>query len=174
MRTVVQRVRRAEVRLGESGEVLCRIQHGLCVLVGVGVGDTEEDAAWLVDKIAGLRVFPDVTVDRGIDAPGDGKEGPMNRSVGDVSGALLLVSQFTLYGDCRKGRRPSFTDAMPPGPAEALYDHFVALARRTGLSVAAGRFRAMMQVELVNDGPVTLVIDSRERGARAPQHKPGT
>ena len=153
MRAVVQRVRRAEVRLQEDGSTLGRIDRGLAVLLGIGAGDERKDAAWLAAKIADLRVFPD-----------EGKEadGGMNRSVRDVGGAILLVSQFTLYGDCRKGRRPSFTDAMAPGPAEALYGEAVELFRQTGVPVAQGRFRAMMDVELVNDGPVTLLLDSRQ------------
>lgn len=150
MRAVVQRVARAEVRCRGSGEVLGRIGPGLAVLLGVGSGDTEAEAAWMADKIAGLRIFPD--------SAGGGN---MNRSVRDVGGAVLVVSQFTLYGDCRKGRRPSFTEAMPPGPAEALYQRVVALLEQTGLPVAQGRFGAMMEVELINDGPVTLLLDSR-------------
>jgi D-aminoacyl-tRNA deacylase len=147
MRAVVQRVTRAEVRV--EGEVLGRIERGLCVLVGAATDDTDDDARALVDKITGLRVFAD-------DA------GQMNRSLVEVGGGLLLVSQFTLLGDARKGRRPSFIDAMAPGPAEALYDRVVALARDTGLVIATGRFRADMQVELVNDGPVTILIDTKK------------
>lgn len=156
MRSVVQRVRRAEVRSQGDQSVLGRIDHGLVILLGIGQGDAEEDAAWMIDKIAGLRVFAD---------PAQSGEGDrnINRSVREVGGGLLIISQFTLFADCRKGRRPSFTDAMPPGPAEALYGRFVALARQTGLPVATGRFGAMMDVELVNDGPVTLWLDSRAR-----------
>lgn len=146
MRAVVQRVRQASVTI--AGDVVGKIDHGLLALVGAGHDDTRDDAKYLVDKIVGLRIFAD-------DA------GQMNRSVADVGGSLLLVSQFTLYGDVRKGRRPSFTDAMPPGPAEALYDEFVAIARTTNVPVATGRFRADMQVALVNDGPVTLLLDSK-------------
>jgi D-tyrosyl-tRNA(Tyr) deacylase len=120
----------------------------LVVLVGAGDDDTDEDAQLLADKIVGLRVFPD-------DA------GQMNRAAAEVGGGLLVVSQFTLLGDCRKGRRPSFAKAMAPGPAEALYEKFVALLRASGLPVETGRFRAMMEVELVNDGPVTLLLDSK-------------
>jgi D-tyrosyl-tRNA(Tyr) deacylase len=145
---VVQRVSRAEVRVGD--EVTGRIGAGLLALVGAGDDDTDEDVAYLVDKIVGLRIFPD-------------EAGNMNRSVVDVGGALLIVSQFTLYGDARKGRRPSFVKAMAPGPAEQLYDKFVAAARATGVPVQTGRFRAMMQVELVNDGPVTLLLDSKRQ-----------
>lgn len=148
MRAVVQRVSRAEVRNREDGQVLGQIGAGLAVLLGVGQGDTEADAAWMADKIAGLRIFADPS-------------GAMNRSVREVGGAILVVSQFTLYGDCRKGRRPSFTEAMPPQPAETLYRRAVALLEQTGLPVAQGRFGAMMEVELVNDGPVTLLLDSR-------------
>lgn len=147
MRAVVQRVSRAEVRV--DGEVVGRIGQGLLVLVGAGQGDSESDAAYLADKVLGLRIFSD-------------EAGQMNRALGEVGGALLVVSQFTLYGDCRKGRRPSFVEALAPEPAEALYRSFVERARQSGLPVETGRFRAMMQVELVNDGPVTLLVDSRK------------
>jgi D-tyrosyl-tRNA(Tyr) deacylase len=146
VRAVVQRVTRAEVRVGE--EVTGRIGAGLVALVAAGDDDTHDDVAYMVEKIAGLRIFAD-------DA------GNMNRSVVDVGGALLIVSQFTLFGDARKGRRPSFVKAMAPVPAEALYEQFVAAARATGVPVETGRFRAMMHVELVNDGPVTLLLDSK-------------
>ncbi|HEY2743670.1 MAG TPA: D-aminoacyl-tRNA deacylase [Polyangia bacterium] len=148
MRAVVQRVSRAEVRVG--GDVTGRIDHGLCVLVAAGDDDTDADLAYLVDKIVGLRIFAD-------------DEGNMNRSVVDVGGALLIVSQFTLYGDARKGRRPSFIKAMAPASAEPFYERFVAAVRATGVPVETGRFRAMMQVELVNDGPVTLLLDSKRQ-----------
>jgi D-tyrosyl-tRNA(Tyr) deacylase len=148
MRAVVQRVTRAEVRVGE--EVTGRISQGLVVLLGAGDDDTDEDLGYMVDKVVGLRIFADA-------------DGNMNRSVVDVGGALLIVSQFTLYGDARKGRRPSFIKAMAPGPAEQLYEKFVAAARATGVSVETGRFRAMMHVELVNDGPVTLLLDSKRQ-----------
>ncbi len=137
---------RAEVRVG--AEVTGRIGRGLVVLLGAGDDDTDADLGYMVDKVVGLRIFAD-------------DDGNMNRSVVDVGGALLIVSQFTLYGDARKGRRPSFVKAMPPGPAEQLYERFVAAARATGVPVETGRFRAMMDVELVNDGPVTLLIDSK-------------
>src|SRR5262245_37780987 len=153
MRAVVQRVRRAEVRSQEDGSVLGQIGRGLAVLLGIGNGDGRDDAAWLAEKIAGLRVFPD---------EGKEQDGGMNRSVRDVGGGILVVSQFTLYGDCRKGRRPSFTDAMAPGPAEALYGEAARLFQETGVPIEQGRFRAMMDVELVNDGPVTLLLDSRQ------------
>ena len=127
-----------------------RVGDGLCVLLGVGEEDTDKDLEYLVNKVVGLRVFED-------DA------GAMNRSVLEVDGELLVVSQFTLYGDCRKGRRPSFIKAMKPGPAEQLCLRFAARARELGVRrVAEGRFRAMMDVELVNSGPVTLLIDSRK------------
>jgi len=148
MRAVVQRVSRAEVRV--DGEVSGRIGVGLVVLVAAGDDDGDDDVAYLAEKIVGLRIFAD-------DA------GNMNRALMEVNGALLVVSQFTLYGDARKGRRPSFVKAMAPGPAEQLYEKFVAAVRRSGAPVETGRFRAMMQVELVNDGPVTLLLDSKKQ-----------
>jgi D-tyrosyl-tRNA(Tyr) deacylase len=147
MRACIQRVSEARVTIG--GEVTGRIQRGLVVLLGVGAGDGEADVNWLADKIIGLRVFED-------DA------GKMNRSLQEVGGAMLVVSQFTLYGDCRKGRRPSFTDAAAPELAEKLYDRFVARIREAGIDVATGRFREHMHVSLVNDGPVTLWIDAAD------------
>lgn len=131
-----------------DGAPVGRVGRGFVVLVGAGDDDTDDDAQALADKIVGLRVFPD-------DA------GQMNRALADVGGGLLVISQFTLLGDCRKGRRPSFAKAMAPGPAERLYEKFVALLRASGLAVETGRFRAMMEVELVNDGPVTLLLDSK-------------
>ncbi|WP_025323047.1 D-aminoacyl-tRNA deacylase [Deferrisoma camini] len=148
MRAVVQRVSRAEVRVG--GEPVGRIGRGFLVLVGVEPDDTEADAAYVADKVAGLRVFED-------------EAGRMNRDLAAVDGAVLLVSQFTLLGDCRKGRRPSFTAAAPPDLAEALYEDVADRLRRAGVPVATGRFRAEMEVELVNDGPVTLLLDSKRR-----------
>jgi D-tyrosyl-tRNA(Tyr) deacylase len=147
MRAVVQRVKRAEVRVG--GEVVGRVGPGQLVLLGAGQGDGPADVAWLVEKVVNLRIFED-------DA------GKMNRSLLDVAGGLLVVSQFTLYGDCRHGRRPSFTAALEPAAAAALCDEFVRQARALGVTVATGRFGAMMDVELVNDGPVTLLLDSRK------------
>jgi D-tyrosyl-tRNA(Tyr) deacylase len=144
---VVQRVSRAEVRV--DGESIGRIGRGLLALIGIEHADDEADAAYLVDKIVGLRIFSDAA-------------GNMNLGLADVGGALLLVSQFTLHGDCRKGRRPSFIGAMAPGPAEALYQRLVALAKKSGIPVETGRFRAMMDVELVNEGPVTLLLDSKK------------
>jgi len=146
MRAVVQRVSRAEVRVG--GASVGRIGPGLLVLVGAADDDGDQDVAYLADKVVGLRIFVD-------------ENGQMNRAVADVGGSVLVVSQFTLYGDCRKGRRPSFVKAMAPGPAEQLYEKFVQAVRASGVSVETGRFRASMEVELVNDGPVTLLVDSK-------------
>jgi D-tyrosyl-tRNA(Tyr) deacylase len=146
MRAVLQRVRRARVVVGE--EVTGAIGPGLLVLLGVAANDTPLDARWLADKVVGLRVFNDA-------------DDKMNLSVADVGGAVLVVSQFTLYGDCRKGRRPSFVEAAPPEVAVPLYEAFVAAVRAHGLPTATGRFGAMMQVELINDGPVTLIVDSK-------------
>ena len=145
MRAVVQRVTRASVSV--AGEVVGAIGPGLCVLVGVGKDDAEADAGALADKVTGLRVFSD-------DA------GKMNRSLLDVGGALLAVSQFTLYGDVRKGRRPSFGEAMEPEAANRLFERFVAACRARGVAVETGRFRAHMLVDLANDGPVTILIDT--------------
>lgn len=145
MRVVVQRV--SEARVEVDGAVTGSIGCGLVVLVGVGQGDTEAEADYLAAKIVGLRVFPD-----GADK--------MNRSVADCGGALLVVSQFTLYGDCRKGRRPSFDGAAAPDMAKRLYEYFVARVRAAGLRVETGVFQASMALHLVNDGPVTLILDS--------------
>ena len=146
MRVVLQRVSRAEVRVG--GRVTGAIAAGYVVLVGFAPTDTDETLAWMADKIIGLRLFADA-------------DGKMNRSLAEVGGGLLVVSQFTLYGDARKGRRPSFTDAALPEVAVPLYERFVALLRERagGLPVATGEFGAMMEVELVNDGPVTLQLE---------------
>jgi len=141
----VQRV--AEARVVVDGAVVGDIGRGLCVLLGVGHADTETDAEALCRKVIGLRVFDD-------------EAGRFARSLEDVGGALLVVSQFTLYADCRKGRRPSFTAAAPPERAEALYERFVALARESDVPVATGRFGARMALALVNDGPVTLLVDT--------------
>jgi len=146
MRAVLQRVSRASVEV--DGTCAGRIERGWLVLLGVAQGDTEHDAAWVADKVLNLRGFAD-------DA------GKMNRSVLDIRGGILVVSQFTLLGDCRTGRRPSFTAAADPAVAEPLYASFAALLARSGLHVATGVFRAMMNVELVNEGPVTLLLDSR-------------
>ncbi len=131
-----------------AGEVCAEIGKGMLVLLGVAVGDEESDARQLADKIAGLRIFED-------------QQGKMNLSLRDVDGAMLVVSQFTLLGDCRKGRRPSFDAAAPPALAEKLYEQFVAYVKAQGLPVATGRFREHMQVELTNDGPVTLLLDTK-------------
>lgn len=148
MRACVQRV--AHARVAVSGEVCGEIGPGMLVLLGVAQNDTEADARFLAEKIAGLRVFED-------------EQGKMNLGLAQVSGAMLVVSQFTLLGDCRKGRRPSFTDAAGPELAQSLYEVFVAAVRQSGIPVATGRFREHMQVELVNDGPVTLLLDTEER-----------
>jgi D-tyrosyl-tRNA(Tyr) deacylase len=145
MRACLQRVTRAQVSV--DGEVVGRIERGMLVLLGVAQGDDEAVARKLAEKIVSLRIFDDA-------------EGKMNLSLGDVGGAMLVVSQFTLAGDCRKGRRPSFDSAAPPEIAERLYELFVRLLSEQNIPVATGRFRANMQVELVNDGPVTFVVDS--------------
>ncbi|HTS34657.1 MAG TPA: D-aminoacyl-tRNA deacylase [Candidatus Solibacter sp.] len=147
MRAVVQRVSRARVTVNDwiSGE----IGHGLLVLLGVGQSDTEADATYLVEKIAGLRIFED-------------SDGKMNRSVQDVGGSVLAVSQFTLYGDVRRGKRPSFDAAALPEPARKLYEFFVKGIQDAGVRCETGRFQEMMQVELVNEGPVTILLDSKK------------
>jgi D-tyrosyl-tRNA(Tyr) deacylase len=145
MRAIVQRVSRAKVEV--NGEVTGEIGLGLLILLGVGRGDTEEDAIYLAEKIAGLRVFED-------DA------GKMNRALGDVGGSVLAVSQFTLYGDVRRGKRPSFDAAAPPEKARELYEFFVGRVRAAGIRCETGRFQEMMKVELVNEGPVTILLDS--------------
>ncbi|HVG30215.1 MAG TPA: D-aminoacyl-tRNA deacylase [Pyrinomonadaceae bacterium] len=147
MRAVLQRVTRASVRVG--GGTVGEIGAGLVVLLGVARDDSEQDARYLAEKIANLRIFDDA-------------QGRMNVSVVEGGGALLVVSQFTLYGDARRGRRPSWAEAAPPEAAEGLYELFVAEARGAGLRVETGSFRKMMEVELVNDGPVTLLLDSRK------------
>jgi D-aminoacyl-tRNA deacylase len=144
MRAVVQRVRRARVLVDE--EVVGEIGIGLLILLGVSRSDTRVHATWLADKIVSLRIFEDA-------------EGKMNLGVLDVHGGVLVVSQFTLYGDCAKGRRPSFIAAAPPETAIPLYETFIEAIRLQGIPTATGRFGAMMQVELVNDGPVTLIVD---------------
>ena len=145
MRAVVQRVTAARVEVG--GEVVGKIEHGLVAFVGIGKGDTESEARHLVDKIIELRVFAD-------------DQGKMNRALGEVGGGLLVVSQFTLYGDTSRGRRPGFDRAMPPAEAERLYDRMVALARARHSPVETGRFRADMRVLVDNDGPVTLLVET--------------
>jgi len=145
MRAVVQRVKRAEVRV--DGRTVGAIGKGMLVLLGVGKNDTADDAQSLADKILNLRIFDD-------------SAGRMNLSLLETQGQLLCVSQFTLYGDCRKGRRPSYDQAARPEVAGGLYDAFVGAARAGGVTVQTGQFQAMMDVELVNDGPVTLLLDS--------------
>ncbi len=145
MRAVVQRVSRAKVTV--NGEVTGEIGLGLLVLLGVGQGDTRADADYLADKTVGLRIFED-------------EGGKMNLSVIDVQGAVLAVSQFTVYGDVRRGKRPSFDAAAPPQQARELYEYFVEKIRAAGLRCETGRFQEMMQVELVNEGPVTILLDS--------------
>lgn len=146
MRALIQRVSSASVAV--DGQVVGQIGPGLLVLLGVGHGDGEAQAVWLAEKVANLRVFPD-------------EAGAMNRSLLDVGGGALVVSQFTLYGDCRRGRRPSFTGAAPPEAANALYERFCALLAGNGvLAVERGVFRAEMRVSLVNEGPVTLMVET--------------
>lgn len=147
MRAVVQRVSKAKVTV--EGEVKGQIGMGLLVLLGVSEDDTEDDVRYLADKLVTLRIFPD-------------DEGKMNRSLIDVGGGMLVVSQFTLFGDCRKGRRPSFIKAARPELADSLYRIFVAEVQGRGIQTGTGRFQAHMDVELVNDGPVTLLVDSRK------------
>jgi D-aminoacyl-tRNA deacylase len=147
MRAVLQRVSSAQVTV--AGEVVGRIGQGLLVLVGVASGDTEEDARYLAEKTAQLRIFED-------------QAGKMNRSLEEIGGELLAVSQFTLLADCRQGRRPGFSAAAPPAAAQTLYERFVAILRQRGLTVATGVFQAEMAVQLVNDGPVTLLLDSKK------------
>ena len=151
MRLVIQRVSEARVTVnhGATGS----IQTGLLVFLGVSRTDTVEDADYLTGKLLGLRIFPD-------------EDGKMNRDVQEAGGSLLIVSQFTLYGDCRKGRRPSFDQAAPPDQAQVLYNYFVESAKRGQVPVETGVFQAMMQVHIVNDGPVTILIDSAERAKR--------
>jgi D-tyrosyl-tRNA(Tyr) deacylase len=145
MRAVVQRVSRAQVTV--DGIVTGKINCGLLVLLGVARGDSQADADYLADKIAGLRIFEDA-------------EGKMNLSVMEMDGSVLVVSQFTLYGDVRRGKRPSFDAAAPPEQARQLYEYFVERIRAAGLPCETGRFQEMMEVELVNDGPVTILLDS--------------
>jgi len=148
MRVVAQRVKEARVEV--DGEITGRIGAGLLILLGVSKTDSADDAEYLAEKMVGLRVFPD-------------EEGKMNRGVLDAGGALLVVSQFTLYGDIRRGRRPSFDAAAPPEKARGLYEYFVEAARRRGVRVEKGVFQAMMSVHLINDGPVTIFCDSAEK-----------
>lgn len=146
MRAVVQRVREASVIVAER--TVGTIGKGLLVLLGVGREDKEDDAAYISDKVVGLRIFPD-------------RDGKMNLSVSDVAGEVMVISQFTLFGDVRRGKRPSFTDAAAPEDALRLYDCVVRQIRERGLGVVTGEFGAMMQVRLINDGPVTILLDSK-------------
>jgi D-tyrosyl-tRNA(Tyr) deacylase len=146
MRAVLQRVTSARVQVDEG--VVGEIGNGLLILLGVAAEDSEPDAKWLAEKVAALRIFQDA-------------QGKMNLSVKETEGSALVVSQFTLLGDCRKGRRPGFDKAAPPDKAEQLYQRFVEMLRDEGVSVETGTFGAMMAVSLVNDGPVTLILDSR-------------
>ena len=147
MRACVQRVRKASVEI--EGEVTGRIAEGMVVLLGVAQDDTAEDAQQMADKLVDLRIFED-------------EQGKMNRSLADVSGGMLVVSQFTLLGDCRKGRRPSFIAAAEPEVAQQLYESVVTAVAGRGIEVATGQFRAQMDVALVNNGPVTLLLDSKK------------
>ena len=147
MRAVVQRVSRAKVSV--NAEVTGEIRRGLLVLLGVGAEDAESDADYLAEKIAGLRIFED-------------DNGKMNRGIAEIGGSVLMVSQFTLYGDVRRGKRPSFDAAAPPAKARQLYEYLVGQIRAAGLGCETGRFQEMMQVELVNDGPVTILLDSQK------------
>jgi D-tyrosyl-tRNA(Tyr) deacylase len=147
MRAVVQRVKECKVKV--KGEVVGAIGQGMLILLGVGENDSEGDATYLAHRIANLRVFAD-------------EKGAMNLSLTDIGGAALVVSQFTLWGDCRKGRRPSFTRAARPHRAKELYRRFIEHLEQEGLTVATGRFQEMMDVHLVNDGPVTLILDSEK------------
>ncbi len=146
MRAVIQRVKESSVSVG--GEIAGKIGPGVMVLLGVAESDEHKDADYLADKIAHLRIFAD-------------ENGKMNRSLLDTRGGMLVVSQFTLYGDCRKGRRPSFVHAAGPEKAESLYEYFVGKAGKLGVPVETGVFRAMMDVHLINDGPVTLILESK-------------
>lgn len=148
MKALLQRVTGASVSV--AGEEVGRIGRGLVVLVGVAKGDTERDIQYLIPKTLGLRIF-------------ENEEGKFDLSILDIKGELLIVSQFTLMADTRKGRRPSFSEAAPPAEAEALFERFVEQARASGLKVATGRFQQYMQVEIHNDGPVTIMLDSREK-----------
>lgn len=152
MRACIQRVSKARVIVED--EVVGEIGRGLLVLLGVSNTDTDTETRWMAEKITGLRIFDD-------------PDGKMNLSLADVGGSMLVVSQFTLYGDCRKGRRPSFIDAAPPEMAEAMYEKFVAQVAAAGIPTATGRFRTTMAVELTNDGPVTIWIDTEDKNVKS-------
>lgn len=145
MRSVIQRVKRASVSVDHN--VVGEIEQGLLVLLGIQSSDTKKEIDWMTDKIVNLRIFED-------------SEGKMNRSLLDINKQMLIVSQFTLYGDCRKGRRPGYSSAAPPEIAEPLYEQFIQKVTETGIQTESGSFGAMMDVELINDGPVTLLLDS--------------
>jgi len=145
MRAVIQRVKEAKVKI--KNEMVGQIGKGLLVLLGIKDGDTEKDTRFLAEKILNLRIFPD-------------KQGKMNLSLLDAKGEILIVSQFTLYGDCKKGRRPSFLEAAPPETAKTLYEKFINEIKKSGLKTQTGKFGAFMEVELINDGPVTLILES--------------
>lgn len=147
MRSVVQRVTHGKVTV--DGEVIGQIQKGMVILLGVGENDTSEDMTYLADKILGLRIFDD-------------PDGKMNLSIQEIDGSMLIVSQFTLYGDCRKGRRPSYSSAANPDMANKMYESFLQYVRDAGVHVETGKFQAMMDVEIHNDGPVTLLLDSKK------------
>lgn len=148
MRAVIQRVTRASVEI--EGHEKSSISHGVVVFLGIHRSDTEKQIDWMIDKIVNLRIFPDPS-------------GKMNISLADINAEMLIVSQFTLYGDCRKGRRPGYSDAAPPDIAASIYERFIEKAKQRNCSIATGTFQAMMQVNLVNDGPVTLLLDSDKR-----------
>jgi len=145
MKAVIQLVSQAAVSVDQ--QIIGAIDHGLLILLGVGAADTEKEADYLAAKISGLRIFPD-------------HNGQMNLSIQDTGGAMLIVSQFTLYGDCRKGRRPSYNQAAPPVRAKQLYEYFIERIRELGITVACGQFQAMMEVQLINQGPVTIILDT--------------
>ncbi len=153
MRIVLQRVKSAHVDV--AGETAGSIGVGLVILLGVTQVDKEEDAEYLADKVVKLRIFPD-------------EEGRMNRSLLEAEGSLLVVSQFTLYGDCRKGRRPSFDQAAPPEQARALYEYFIQRLKSSNIAVETGVFQAEMEIHLINDGPVTFILDSKRSPTEAP------
>ena len=157
MRLVIQRVKAAKVAI--ENQACCAISKGLLIFIAVGRGDSQRDAQYLVNKVRDLRIFDD-------------EKGKMNLSVAQVKGEALVVSQFTLLGDCRKGRRPSFDQAADPKTAEELYHFFVERLKAESLRVETGQFRAMMEVSLINDGPVTFVLDSRGKAGLAPADKP--
>ena len=146
MRLIIQRITEGEVTV--EGKAISKVGPGLCLFLGIAKGDTKEDAAYLAEKAVGLRIFED-------------KTGKFNRSLLEVNGEILVVSEFTLYGDCTKGRRPSFSQAAPPQEAEALYGYFIQRLKDLGPKVATGKFQAKMEVKTINDGPVTFILDSR-------------